>query len=163
MPGGMDIGLRQTDEEIAERIIAHEHKQGIDGRHITRICDPTCFNKKADYRGGGQGPSTAEVFAGAGLQMSPGDASRVLKFRQLHQRLRVISGQMPMLVVYPCCQDFIRTIQLMQVDPHDPEEILTTLEDHQVDDACHVCMARPVGNTAGITQMKEGTLEDCLK
>jgi hypothetical protein len=129
MPGGMDVGLRQTDQEIAERIIAHERKHGIEGR-IVRLCDPTCFNKKPDYKGGGQGESTAEVFARAGLNMAPGDANRKLKFRQLHQRLRVVPGEMPMLVVYPCCTDFIRTIQMMQIDPHDPEEILTTLEDH---------------------------------
>jgi len=159
MPGGMDVGLRQTDEEIAERIIAHEQKVGLADRHITRICDPTCFSKKADYRGGGQGPSTAEVFARSGLSMQPGDASRALKFRQLHQRLRVVKGELPMLVAYPCCVDFIRTIQLMQVDPHDPEEIDTRLEDHCVDEACHIAMARPLG-MQGSPKVKLGTLED---
>ncbi|MFA5107754.1 MAG: LAGLIDADG family homing endonuclease [Patescibacteria group bacterium] len=162
MPGGMDIGLRQSDDEIAERIVAHEKREGLGGVKITRLCDPTCFNKKPDTRGGGQGPSTAEVFARAGLRMIPGDASRVLKFRQLHQRLRVIPGQLPMLVVYPCCVDFIRTIQLMQVNPHDPEEIDTRLEDHPVDEACHVVMARPMGIVVGgESRAKLGTLEDC--
>ncbi len=162
MPGGMDIGLRQTDQEIAERIIAHERKFGIEG-NITRLCDPTCFNKKPDYKGGGQGESTAEVFARMGLNMAPGDANRKLKFRQLHQRLRVVPGEMPMLVVYPCCADFIRTIQLMQVDPHDPEEIDSRLEDHAIDEACHAVMARPVGRAEGTTRQKFGTLADAAR
>ncbi len=161
MPGGMDVGLRQTDAEIAERIVAHEKREGISGRFITRLCDPTCFNRKPDYRGGGQGPSTAEVFAQAGLQMAPGDANRKLKFRQLHQRLRVMPGQMPMFVVYNSCSDFIRTVQLMQVDPHDTEEIDSRLEDHAVDSVCHAVMARPIGASAsGPSPVKVGTLED---
>jgi len=159
MPGGMDVGVRQTDAEIAERIIEHERRQGING-NIMRLCDPTCFNKKPDYKGGGQGESTAEVFASMGLRLTPADSSRKLKFRQLHQRLRIVSGEMPMLVVYPCCADFIRTIQLMQVDPNDPEEIDTRLEDHAIDEACQVCMSRPVGNKEHWTQPKFGTLED---
>jgi hypothetical protein len=166
MPGGMNVGLRQTDDEIAERIIEHEKRMGIDGRQVIRLCDPTCFNKKPDYRGGGQGPSTAEVFARAGLQMRPGDANRVLKFRQLHQRLRVVPGQMPMLVVYPCCVDFIRTIQLMQVHPHNPEDIDDRLECHAVDDACHICMARPMGSASSsgsVSRVKVGTWEDCTR
>ncbi len=144
MPGASDTGLRQTDEEIAERIIEHERKNGIEGQ-ITRLCDPTCFNKKADYRGGGQGPSTAEVFARMGLSLSPGDPARKLKIRQFNQRLRVVPGEMPMLVVYPCCTEFIRTIQLLQIDPHDPEDIDTRMEDHIYDEACHAVMARPLG------------------
>lgn len=163
MPGGMDIGLRQTDEEIAERIVEHERRNGIADRNITRLCDPTCFNKKADYRGGGQGPSTAEVFARMGLSMSPGDPSRHLKIRQFHQRLRVVPGQMPMLVVYPCCSDFIRTIQLMQVDPHDPEEVNTVLEDHCFDESCHAIQARPMGVGSGVAHVRAGGVDSWLR
>ena len=145
MPGMMNTGVRHTDEEIAERIIEHEENEGITGRQISRLCDPTCFNRKPDYRGGGQGPSTAEVLARAGIVMRPGDANRKLKIRQFHQRLRIVKGEMPMMVVYRCCTDFIRTIPLLQSDPHKPEDVDTRMEDHQYDEACHACMSRPIG------------------
>jgi len=131
MPGQIDVGLRQTDEEIAEEIIKHEKSQGIWGRRIVRLCDPTCFNKKPDYRGGGQGPSTAEVFARAGLVLTPGDPSRILKIRQFHQRLRIFKdGRMPMMVVYRGCEAFIRTIPLLQPDSNNVEDVQTNSEDH---------------------------------
>ena len=142
--GMPDTGVRHTDDEIAERIVNHEKDIGLKGRHITRLCDPTCFNKKPDYNGGGQGPSTAEVFARHKIFMSPGDPSRALKIRQFHARLRTFSDQRPMLQVYSTCEAFIRTIPLLQFDTRKPEDIDTTQEDHCYDTACHVMMARPI-------------------
>lgn len=160
MPGQIDAGLRQTDEEIAEEIIKHEKSQGIWGRRIVRLSDPTCFNKKADYRGGGQGPSTAEVFARAGLVLTPGDPSRILKIRQFHQRLRVFKdGRMPMLVIYRGCEAFIRTIPLLQPDPNNIEDCDTRMEDHPYDEAALVCMARPVGGVQASKRIVAGGVD----
>ena len=152
MQGQINVGVRQTDDEIAEQIIKHEAEQGISGRQILRLCDPTSFNRKPDYRGGGQGPSTAEVFARQGLTLQPGDPSRILKIRQFHARLRVkernpdgTPTEMPMLVVYDTCEAFIRTIAVLQADPLNPEDIDHTQESHVYDDSCHAVMARPLG------------------
>ena len=54
---------------MALGILEREKKLGIDKRKIHRLCDPTCFNKKPDYRGGGQGPSTAEEFRKVGIEL----------------------------------------------------------------------------------------------
>jgi hypothetical protein len=150
--GTPDMGLRQTDSEIAEQVIAREVQLGLrneagqwTSRHIVRLSDPTCFNKKPDYKGGGQGPSTAEVWAAKDLILQPGDPSRQLKVRQFHERLRVpLDGAAPMLMVFESCKQFIRTIALLQQDEHDPEDVDTKMEDHVYDEAAHVCMARPM-------------------
>ena len=128
---------------------------GVADREITRLCDPTCFNKKPDYIGGGQGPSTAEVFSKFGIKLIAGDPSRKLKLRQFHMRLRIPDDpkEMPKLVVYRGCEDFIRTIPLMQADPHDAEEIDTRLEDHCYDSSALICMSRPIG-TPVVNQRK---------
>lgn len=143
-----DKGLRQTDSEQAEAVIAHEMELskefGISFDSIVRLCDPTCFNKKPDYMGGGQGPSTAEVFAAHGLYLSPGDATRTTKIRQFVDRLRLYDDQEPMLLVYSICHDFIRTVPAIQMDPKNPEYVDTTMPVHTFDDACHICMARPL-------------------
>lgn len=145
-PEGTMIGLRQTDDEQAEVVKAYEVRLGIAGRRIVRLCDPTSFNKKPDYRGGGQGPSTAEVWARHGLMLTPGDPSRILKIRQFHSRLRVLEdGSLPMLVVCDTCRDFIRTIPVLQADPHNPEDVDTRLEDHVFDEAALIVQARPLG------------------
>ena len=91
-------GLRLTDAQIAEGIKEREDKLGIANRGIVRLAGPDCWSKKPDYKGGGQGPSTEEVFAEHGLYLTPGDPTRVLKIRQFRERLRVPEdGTMPML------------------------------------------------------------------
>lgn len=150
-----DEGLRLEDSRIAEGVIEREKKMGIAGRNktIQRLCDPTCFNKKPDYRGGGQGPSTAEIFENVGkandynLSLRPGDPSRQLKIRQFRERLKVPENQfeMPMMVVYENCSHFIRTIPALALDDDNIEDIDTEQEDHVYDEAAHICMARPLG------------------
>jgi len=148
VPGQVNTGVRQTDDEIAEAIIAKEIEENLEGREITRLADPTCFNKKPDYRGGGQGPSTAEVFAKHNLFMAPADADRKLKIRQFHQRLRVKTKRWreppdaPMMLIYESCEAFISTIPNLQADEHRPEDVDTDMEDHVYDEAAQICMAR---------------------
>ena len=144
----LDTGLRQTDQEIAKAILAHEEKLKIPTtRNIIRLSDPTCFNKKPDYKGGGQGPPTAEIFSQFGIYMSPGDAKRELKIRQFRNRLTLLEDRSPMMLIYDNCTDFIRTIPLLRDDDKNREDIDTTMEDHVYDEACHICMSRPISLT----------------
>jgi len=148
-------GLRLTDSEIASGILEREAGYGLTGRAITRLAGPDCFARKPDYRGGGQGPSTAEVFSRAGIYLAPGDPTRSAKIRQFHERLRPGSnGEPPMLLVYDTCQAFIRTIPLLVVDRRNVEDIDTSGEDHVYDEACHACMARPLAPASGETSVR---------
>lgn len=158
--GTPDHGIRLTDSEIAEGIIKREQAMGFNevrkgtpdviNPAFTRLCDPTCFNKKPDYKGGGQGPSTAEIFMNMGLQMRPGDPSRVLKWRQFHEHLRVprdaegVVNGVPMVQIYSSCMHFIRTVPSLVVDPNNIEEIDSTGEDHCADEAALLFMYRPL-------------------
>jgi len=155
-----NVGMRITDPMIAKGILAKEKQLGILGRKITRLCDPTCKNRKPNYMGGGQGPSTIDEFITAAkdpdvirefgkidLTMHPGDANRELKIRQFRNRLDIPDNpsEMPMLMVYSQCEHFIRTIPSLCLDENNPEDLEDKQEDHIYDEACHICMARPVG------------------
>jgi len=148
--GNPNEGLRLTDSAIAEGILEREMEMGFTRNQFTRLAGPDCWNKKADYKGGGQGPSTAETFAGYGLYLTPGDASRDLKIRQFRERLRLefdSTGRLtakPKIQVFRCCKDFIRTIQDLCMDEDNVEDIDTDMEDHVYDEACHIMMARPL-------------------
>jgi hypothetical protein len=149
--GTPNQGLRLPDSQIAEGIIQREVSLDLrnpntrtERKHIIRLAGPDCFNKKPDYRGGGQGPSTAEVFAEHGIYLSPGDPNRALKIRQFHERLRLREDEPPMMLIYDTCKHFIRTIPLLQADPHNVEDIDTSMEDHCYDEAALVCMGRPI-------------------
>ena len=172
--GTPNIGVRLADTEIADGIIKREQKMGftnveekgnfelgeqtlshkVINPQITRLCDPTCFNKKPDYKGGGQMPSTAEVFYNMGLVMRPGDAKRDQKYRQFHEHLRIPKDEnekvigVPMLQVYNTCNHFIRTIPSLILDENNIEDIDSSGEDHIYDSACHVMVMRPVRSSA---------------
>jgi len=154
-------GLRLTDAQIAEGILEREKKLGIQGRQITRIAGPDCFRRKPNYMGGGQGPSTADEFkvfaegsyardlfgTGVTLTMIPGDADREKKMRQFRNRMRIPDNksEMPMMVIYRSCDQFTRTIPSIALDEENIEVIEDGQEDHCYDEACHICMARPIG------------------
>jgi hypothetical protein len=158
--GQANKGLRLEDSAIADGIIQRERDLNITGRNIIRLSGPDCFSKKPDYQGGGQGPSTAEVFASRGIFLSPGDASRELKIRQFRERLTVKDGEMPMMMIAPECDQFIRTIPNLTMDERHIEDIDTSGEDHIYDEACHICMARPLSVVPKYKSMTVGQLVD---
>ncbi len=156
--GTPNQGLRLADSEIAEGILEREIKMGIANRRITRLSGPDCFSKKPDYKGGGQGPSTAEVFSTHGIHMSPGDASRSLKIRQFRERLiKPEPGKMPMMMIYASCKQFIRTIPALCVADGDPEMLDDGQEEHVFDESCHICMARPLSGQPPKKKIAETT------
>lgn len=160
--GVPDEGLRMEDSLIAEGIKEREATLRIRADQIKlRIAGPDCFAKKPDYKGGGQGPSTAEIFAQHGIYLTPGDPSRELKIRQFRERLAIpydADGNVidrPMMQVSSACKDFIRTIPSLCMDELKPEDIDSDQEDHIYDEACHICMARPINikpNLVAISQ-----------
>lgn len=122
--GKDDDGLRMVDSAVAEGILAKEAAMGITGRVSVRLCDPTSFNKRADTYGGGQGPSTADVFAEKGISLVPGDPNRKLKIRAFRERIALPKdGSPPMMMIYENCTHFLRTIPMLSIDEENPEEI----------------------------------------
>lgn len=166
--GQPNEGVRQTDSEIAEAIIEREVDLGLRHsgenwqskglkRKVLRLAGHDCWNKKPDYKGGGQGPATMEIWAKYGLYFSKGDSDRNLKIRQFHERLRIRDDGPPMVQIYNTCNHFIRTIPLLQSDQNNIEDIDSDLEDHVYDEACHIFMARPI--TPKITKIKKSSYE----
>jgi hypothetical protein len=144
--GQPNQGLRITDDEVCAGIKEREIALGVDSKKVVRLAGPDCFSKKPDYRGGGQGPATSEVFTKHGLVLRCGDPSRAFKIRQFRQRLDIPNdGSMPMMMVYDTCAQFIRTVPTLVTDKHNIEDIDTKGEDHVYDEACHIAMARPIG------------------
>lgn len=153
--GQANCGLRLEDSAIAMGIKEREDRLGITGRSIIRLSGPDCFSKKPDYKGGGQGPSTAEVFTSYGIYLTPGDPSRDLKIRQFRERIKLTSdGSMPMMLIYNTCDQFIRTIPNLVMDETNVEYIDEKGEDHIFDEACHIVMARPLAIDGNKKQLR---------
>ena len=149
--GSPNQGLRMTDTDIAKGIIAKEKGLGIWGRVNSRLAGSDCFQKRPNYLGGGQGPSTMEVFRDNGLTLRPADdKNRIAKIKQMHERLRH-DQDMPMMKVYPNCKQFIRTLPNLVVDENNIEDVNTKGEDH--------CL---VGSTIVDTKDGEITLQNLV-
>jgi len=142
--GVPDQGLRMADTDIAKGVIKREVEMGIWDRRVTRITGHDCFAKKPDYKGGGQGKSTAETFSEYNLLLEKGDPTRELKIRAFRERLRIPENSLPMMLIYEDCEQFIRTIPNLIMDERHPEDIDTDTEDHVYDEACFLCMERPL-------------------
>jgi hypothetical protein len=156
-----NVGMQITDRELCEGILEREKEAGINERDITWILGPDCFKQKANYLGGGQGPATSDEFIAhmrdpdtikrygdrnAKVRIIIGDAKRETKIRQFRGRLAVpVEGDAPMLMVYPNCKEFIRTITSLCKDDLTGEYLEPKQEDHMFDDACHICQYYPIG------------------
>ncbi len=160
--GMPNVGVRKTDQDIALAILEHEEKLGILGRSIKRIGGSDCFRKKPDYKGGGQGSATSDAFRafmnnpsaverwgkGTSLKMAPGDDRRETKIRQFRNRLALpAAGELPMLVVYDTCKNFIRIIPTLCTDEVAGEDLEDGQEDHVYDSAALVAQHMPIGVT----------------
>jgi len=156
--GTPDVGLRYPDSDIAKGITEREMLFNVNGhkRTFIRIAGNDVFNKKPDYKGGGQGKSTSEVMSEYGIHFNPGDSLRTLKIRQFRERLKVRkSDGKPMLYVTERCRQFIRTVPNLVMDEKTYEDIDTSGEDHIYDETCNLCMARPLMPELPVTQITE--------
>jgi len=144
--GTPNEGVRMVDSAVAKGIKQREKQWEVNKlpREFLRIAGNDVFNKKPDYRGGGQGKSTSEVFSEHGIYLNPGDSLRVLKIRQFRERLKIQDDGKPMMMVYERCKQFIRTIPDLVMEQRTMEDIDSNGEDHVYDEACNLCMARPM-------------------
>ena len=147
--GTPDTGLRITDARIAEGIKEREAKLGIEHNpQIIRLAGPDCWNKKPNYQGGGQGPSTAETFAENGIYLAKGDPARLQKIQQFRERLEIprdAEGKQidrPMMQIYRTCTHFLRTVPSLSMDPLTMEDVDTDQEDHCLHGDTLVCTDR---------------------
>ena len=152
--GKPNKGLRMSPYIQADEIFKIEEKMGIKGRGIQRVSDPAIFAKNANVRGGGQGPSVAEMFSERGIHFMPGDNDRLLGKAQIHGRLRVPGDYdkknlltYPMMMVSSECKQWWRTMPVLSTgDWGTPrfDDIEDKQEDHICDETRYFCMSRPI-------------------
>lgn len=132
-------GLRWSREKVFAEIQRMEREHPLlAGQQITyRVADPAIWD--AQY-----GESTAEVAAKYGVHFVRGDNARIPGWLQCQYRLQFSPDEgLPRFYVLDSCPNFIRTIQLMVCDEHNPEDLDSSLEDHAMDCWRYFCQSRP--------------------
>jgi hypothetical protein len=134
-----DVGVKQTAEEVAKRILSLEAE---DEEIKYGVLDPAAFASDG-------GPSIGERMAKAGVWFGKADNKRVATRGALgghdhfRNRLKGDGDGRPMLYFFANCLHSIRTIPVLQHDDKRAEDIDTDMEDHAYDSARYGVMSRP--------------------
>lgn len=152
--GKPNQGIRSPIPQVAEDLRKVEKDMGMTGRDISRTAGPDIFSANPNLRGGGQGPSVAEIFSEHGIHFIPGDPDRILGKQQVHQRFQVPENYdkensltFPMLMVSSECKNWWRTVPVLSSgDWGTPrfDDVEDKQEDHCYDSTKIFCMSRPL-------------------
>jgi len=132
-----------TDPEQAKKIKElSKAPDGSDEVIAYTVCDPACKQKKS-----ATGIDTIETFAKLGVPMIPGDNSRQLGWRKMHEWLKPYQGAdgqtTARLLFTKACVNSRRTIPSLLVDKSNPEDVDSDGEDHCADALRYFLMSRP--------------------
>lgn len=135
-----NTGIKKPPEECGQEVARLETGEKIQ----YGVLDPAAFASDG-------GPSIAErIYEGSGRKVlfRRADNKRVANVGAMggwdQMRSRMIGEDgIPMLYFFNTCRDSLRTIPLLQHDPHRVEDIDTDMEDHCGDTARYACMSRP--------------------
>lgn len=147
-------GIRMVPEEVAKRIRKIEKAAGEwddDSDRSSNICvaDPACWNRgTGDHEGG---PSVVEQMQRQGVSWTKGKNDRLSGKMAVHDRLQYEMNEEKTRVLVPPglviiveeAPHTLRTVPALEYDPHDVEDVDTTMEDHAYDSLRYFCMARP--------------------
>ena len=106
------------------------------------VLDASTWAKRGDI-----GPSIAETMIQAGCKWRQSDRtprSRIRGKLEIHKRLKLTDTvkKEPGLRIFSTCRNLIRTLPLLPLDDHNPEDINTNAEDHAYDALRYGCMSR---------------------
>ena len=136
--GSPNEGIKWTPPQVFAEIhrIEMEHPW-LKGRQIMGIADPAIWDAET-------GESIADTAAKHQVFFGKGDHQRIPGWLQCHYRLAFDENGFPMFYVFKNCENFIRTIPLLQYDEHKVEDIDTDGEDHIADAWRYFLMSRPI-------------------
>ena len=125
-----DVGVKETPDKVAQRILAREAHDNRVGYDINlRITGPDLF-----ARGGSQYGTQithAQTFRRYGIKFRPwwaGPGSRKAGAMLVKQTL-----EQDQIAFFDTCVHAIRTIPTLNPDPDDPDDVLSSEEDHAFD------------------------------
>jgi len=131
---------RITADVFAKKVLMLERDEYI--RY--GVLDASTWAKRGDI-----GPSIAETMIQQGCRWRPSDRtpkSRISGKLEIHKRLKVSEDKKkePGLRIFSSCRNLIRTLPVLPLDDHNPEDINTDAEDHAYDALRYGCMSRPI-------------------
>ena len=144
-------GAGVVDVEQARRIGAASKLD----RNIRRsVGDPSMWTA---HHNGYLVTSPAAAYADTGVELEKAANERLVGKMRVHDLLYWDPDSAPMLQVFSTCGNLIRTLPKLPTDPHDPEDVDTTAEDHAYDALRYLAMVMDLEfNSAGLQRSRYG-------
>lgn len=131
-------------DEVAAKIRQLSDKEQI----AYTVASPDMWQKRGAVlrtEGGFEGESIAELFAKAGVPLTPADNARVAGWQKVRSYLAPAPDGEPLWQVFACCEALIRTLPLLIYDAHNREDAADG-EDHAPEALRYGLMSRPSAN-----------------
>ncbi len=150
-PGGRVYAYREYYErgvlssETARRIRQLTGEEKI----AYTVASPDAWQQRGMNASGDiPGMSIAEVFANGGVPLIRADNARVAGWQRVREYLASADDGSPLLQVFRCCGNLIRTLPLLTFDAKNAEDVSDGCEDHAPEALRYALMSRPVGAAA---------------
>lgn len=133
-------------DDVAAKILALSQGEQI----AYTVASPDMWQKRGAIlksEGGFAGESIAELFALAGVPLTPADNSRVAGWQRVRGFLADAADGQPRWQCFPSCENLIRTLPLLVFDRHDREDAADG-EDHAPESLRYALMV-PAGPRPG--------------
>lgn len=99
-------------------------------KYFVSVGDPAMW---ASQREGQRFQSVADQYGEMGVGLTPATNERLSGKSLVHRAFECGAESPPMVQLFRTCHNLVRTIPLLPVDPHKPEDVDTTAEDHSYD------------------------------
>jgi len=146
-------GTRENASVVAKRAGEMAAFLGVEDM----VADPACWSRQ-----GFSEESVEQIFSNY-FVMIKGNNDRLSGAYAFHDYLKTnLHDGGPMLVAFPNCQDFIRTIPMQTADKTKPEDVDTRGEDHVYDEARYAIMHIKEEVKTNIVQWGKNIKEESL-
>lgn len=133
-----NTGVKWEPAEIARKIREIEDEEKC-AYPILGVADPSIWDESRGSAG-----TVINMMEREGIYFDKGDNKRIPGKMQIHHRLAFDEDGFPMMYVFKTCRQFIRTFPNLVYDDKNPEDINTSLEDHDYDALRYFLMLNPI-------------------
>lgn len=133
-----NCGVKWEPSEIARKIREIEDEEKC-AYPILGVADPSIWDESRGMAG-----TVINMMEREGIYFDKGDNKRIPGKMQVHHRLAFSDDGIPMMYVFKTCKPFLRTFPNLVYDEKNPEDIDTSLEDHDYDACRYFLMTNPI-------------------
>lgn len=144
-----NTGVKWEPAEIARKIREIEDSENA-VYPILGVADPSIWDESRGSAG-----TVINMMEREGIYFDKGDNKRIPGKMQLHHRLAFSEDGIPMMYVFKTCKQFIRTFPNLVYDEHNPEDIDSSLEDHDYDACRYFLMQNPIAPRKNFEPLKK--------